>query len=126
MGAFPNPARPRVLWAGLTAADLLPLFELQKAIVNGVTDAGYRPDDQRFTPHVTLGRIRSDRRGQDPLDLTTILQPYLTWSAGTSPRRGGDHVCLHTHTRRPCVCPARSGPAFREKNSSVTLTTTEN
>ncbi len=83
VGAFPNPARPRVLWAGLTAADLSPLFELQKAIVNGVTDAGYRPDDQRFTPHVTLGRIRPDRRGRDPLDLTTILQPYLTWSAGT-------------------------------------------
>src|SRR5271157_6631536 len=83
VGAFPNPARSRVLWAGLTAADLSPLFELHKAILNGVTDAGYRPDDQRFTPHVTLGRIRSDRRGQDPLDLTTILQPYLTSYAET-------------------------------------------
>jgi RNA 2',3'-cyclic 3'-phosphodiesterase len=83
VGAFPTAARPRVLWAGLTAADLSPLFELQKAIVKRVTEAGYRPDDQRFNPHVTLGRIRSDRRGQDPLNLTTILQPYLTWSAGT-------------------------------------------
>jgi 2'-5' RNA ligase len=82
VGAFPSPARPRVLWAGLTAADGSPLYELQKAIVKGVTDAGYRPDDQRFTPHVTLGRIRADRRGQDPLDLTSILQPHLTWSAG--------------------------------------------
>ena len=125
MGAFPNPARPRVLWAGLTAADLAPLFELQKAIVNGVTDAGYRPDDQRFTPHVTLGRIRSDRRGRDPLDLTTILQPYLTWSAGTF-RVGEVITFLHTHTRRPRVCPARPGPAFREKNGGITLTTTEN
>ncbi len=83
VGAFPNPARPRVLWAGLTAADLAPLVELQKAIVKGVTDAGYRPDDQRFTPHVTLGRIRLERRVHEPLNLTTILQPYLTWSAGT-------------------------------------------
>jgi RNA 2',3'-cyclic 3'-phosphodiesterase len=83
VGAFPNPARPRVLWAGLTAADVAPLFGLQKAIVKAVTDAGYRPDDQRFTPHVTLARIRADRRGQDSLNLTTLLQPYLTWSAGT-------------------------------------------
>ena len=82
VGAFPSPARPRVLWASLTAADLTPLTALQKAIVQRVTDAGYRPDDQRFTPHVTLGRIRADRRGQNSPDLTTILQPYLTWSAG--------------------------------------------
>ena len=83
VGAFPNLARPRVLWAGLTATDLAPLLELQKSIAKKVTAAGYRPDDQRFTPHVTLGRIRSDRRGQVPLDLTSILQPFLTWSAGT-------------------------------------------
>jgi 2'-5' RNA ligase len=82
VGAFPNPARPRVLWAGLTATDTSPLLELQQAIVKQVSAAGYRPDDQRFTPHVTLGRIKSDRRGQDSLNLTTILQPYLTWSAG--------------------------------------------
>jgi len=83
VGAFPSPARPSVLWAGLTADDPVPLLELQRAVVKGVTGAGYRPDDQRFTPHVTLGRIRSDRRGHDPLNLTTLLQPYLTWSGGT-------------------------------------------
>ncbi len=83
VGAFPNPARPRVLWAGLTATDLTSLLALQKAIVKQVTAVGYRPDDKRFTPHVTLGRIRSDRNGKPPLDLTSILQPYLSWSAGT-------------------------------------------
>lgn len=83
VGAFPNPARPRVLWAGLTAADLAPLLELQKAIVKAVTRVGYRPDDQRFTPHVTLGRIRADRRAQDSPNLTNLLPRYLTWSAGT-------------------------------------------
>lgn len=83
VGAFPSPARPRVIWCGLTAADLKPLFELRKTIVKGLTDAGYRPDDQRFTPHVTLGRIRSNQRGQVPVDLTNMLQPYITWRAGT-------------------------------------------
>ncbi len=83
VGVFPNPARPRVLWAGLAAADMTPLMELQKAIVKKVTTIGYRPDDQRFTPHVTLGRIRSDQRGQASLDLTGTLQAYLNWSAGT-------------------------------------------
>jgi RNA 2',3'-cyclic 3'-phosphodiesterase len=83
VGVFPNPARPRVLWVGLAAADMTPLMELQKAIVKKVTTIGYRPDDQRFTPHVTLGRIRSDQRGQVSRDLTGTLQAYLNWSAGT-------------------------------------------
>ncbi len=105
VGAFTSPARPRVLWAGLTTADLTPLFELQRAIVKKVTDAGYRPDDQRFTPHVTLGRIRPDRRGPVTLDLTTILQPYLTWSAGTF--RGGE-VVTFASTLTP------EGPAYAQ------------
>ncbi|HWT83839.1 MAG TPA: RNA 2',3'-cyclic phosphodiesterase, partial [Candidatus Methylomirabilis sp.] len=116
VGAFPNPARPRVLWAGLTAADLSPLFEVQKAIVKGVTDAGYRPDDQRFTPHVTLGRIRSDRRGQDPLNLTTILQPYLTWSAGTF-RVGEVITFASTLTREgPAYAQLARAPLSGKKN----------
>jgi 2'-5' RNA ligase len=83
VGAFPNPARPRVIWAGLTATDPSPLLELRKAIVRGVTRVGYRPDDQRFTPHTTLGRIKSDRRGPHPPDLTKVLEPYQAWSAGS-------------------------------------------
>jgi 2'-5' RNA ligase len=83
VGVFPSPARPRVLWAGLTATEMTPLADLQKAIVKKVTAIGYRPDDQRFTPHVTLGRIRSDHRGKVSPDLTSILQDHITWSAGT-------------------------------------------
>ena len=83
VGAFPSPARPRVIWAGLRAADGSPLFELHKAIVMALTKAGYRPDDQRFTPHATLGRIRQDRRGGRSPDLTAMLQPLQNWSGGT-------------------------------------------
>ncbi len=106
VGAFPNPLRPRVLWAGLTAADLTPLQELQKAIVKRVTQVGYRPDDQRFTPHVTLGRIRSDRRGHDSPNLTDLLQlRYLNWSAGTFKV---DEVLTFASTLTP------EGPAYAQ------------
>jgi len=83
VGVFPGPTKPRVLWAGLRAPDALALAGLQKSVVLAVTRAGYRPDDQRFTPHTTLGRIRPDRRGPMPGDLTGILAPLQNWSGGS-------------------------------------------
>jgi 2'-5' RNA ligase len=83
VGAFPDPARPRVIWAGLTGPDESPLHELHKAVARAATTAGYRPDDQRFHPHVTLGRMKSDHRGPRPPDLMPILEQYRTWSAGS-------------------------------------------
>jgi 2'-5' RNA ligase len=83
IGAFPGPARPRVIWAGLTAPDATPLHELHKAVVKAATTAGYRPEDQRFHPHVTLGRLKSDRLGPPPPDLTETIEHHRTWSAGS-------------------------------------------
>ena len=81
LGAFPSPQKPRVVWAGVTAPDLNPLFDLRKAIVQAATQAGYRPDDPRFHPHITLGRIKSDRG--PACDLTEIIAREQTWSAGS-------------------------------------------
>jgi 2'-5' RNA ligase len=83
LGAFPGPSRPRVVWAGITAEDLGPLTALRQSIVGAATRVGYRPDDPRFHPHVTLGRIRSDR-GR-PCDLTEIVRRQQSHSAGSFP-----------------------------------------
>jgi 2'-5' RNA ligase len=81
LGVFPGPSRPRVLWAGITAGDLGPLGSLREAVVSAATKAGYRPDDPRFHPHVTLGRIRSDRG--HPSDLNEIIGREQGRSAGS-------------------------------------------
>jgi RNA 2',3'-cyclic 3'-phosphodiesterase len=83
LGAFPSPARPRVVWAGITAADLGPLGTLRESVVRAAMKAGYRPDDPRFHPHVTLGRIRSDRGRV--CDLTEIVHREQARSAGSFP-----------------------------------------
>jgi 2'-5' RNA ligase len=83
LGAFPSPARPRVIWAGVTADDMGPLPAVREAVVRAATQAGYRPDDPRFHPHVTLGRIRSDR-GRPP-DLNELVRHEQARSAGTFP-----------------------------------------
>lgn len=68
LGAFPKPARPRVVWAGLGGPGLPPLHDLQSALAAALRRAGHGPADDRFTPHITLGRIK-DGRGHPP-DLT--------------------------------------------------------
>jgi RNA 2',3'-cyclic 3'-phosphodiesterase len=80
LGAFPSPIRPRVIWAGVTAPNLKPLFDLQESIVTSLARIGRRPDDERFHPHVTLGRIKQRRDG--PGDLTGLIERNRLWSAG--------------------------------------------
>jgi 2'-5' RNA ligase len=80
LGAFPDPVRPRVVWVGATGPGVAPLEALQQKVANAVREAGYPPDD-RFHPHVTLGRLRLGR-GVSP-DLTSLVKHYRTWSPGS-------------------------------------------
>jgi 2'-5' RNA ligase len=80
LGAFPTAARPRVLWAGLNARQPAPLLDLREAIVRAVLQVGYHVDDQKFHPHLTLGRIKPHR---GPIgDLTGLVERYRGWSGG--------------------------------------------
>jgi RNA 2',3'-cyclic 3'-phosphodiesterase len=86
VGAFPNPKRPRVVWAGLTAVGSAPLVELQRALAAAVGATGYPTADSDFHAHVTLGRFKSDRsrnRGTRPADLTSMVENHRLDSAGT-------------------------------------------
>jgi len=83
LGAFPSVARPRVIWAGIVAPNMKPLIDLREAVVNAVSEMGYPPDDLRFHPHVTLGRIKPGRHGH--CDLTRLVESYRGWSAGSFP-----------------------------------------
>jgi 2'-5' RNA ligase len=80
VGAFPSAIKPRVIWAGVTAPNLKLLCDLQESIVYSLAGIGHRPDDQRFHPHVTLGRIKHQRHG--PGDLTGLIERNRLWFAG--------------------------------------------
>ena len=55
LGAFPDLARPRVVWVGLESPNLRALA----AQVEGAAGAaGLAPEERSFTPHLTIGRIR--------------------------------------------------------------------
>ena len=59
LGVFPNPRRPRVLWAGVHG-DLEILAALQLAVDDAVGKLGLPKEQRSFNPHLTLGRVRRD------------------------------------------------------------------
>jgi 2'-5' RNA ligase len=58
-GAFPNERRPRVVWIGLVDSD--ELLGLQRDIDASMEELGFEREDRPFSPHLTLGRVKSPR-----------------------------------------------------------------
>jgi len=59
LGAFPSPARPRVFWAGFSHGVHGSTERLAKNLSRYLKKAGYPPEKRRFSPHVTLARVKS-------------------------------------------------------------------
>jgi RNA 2',3'-cyclic 3'-phosphodiesterase len=78
-GCFPNPRRPRILWAGV-GQGTQEVCAVHDAIERPLLDLGcYRREERRFTPHITLGRIRGER----PADkLAAALAKQAAWKGG--------------------------------------------
>ena len=61
LGAFPSPARPRVIWAG-TSEGRAPLGALAGALDEALAGLGFPRETRAFSAHVTLGRMREPAR----------------------------------------------------------------
>lgn len=70
-GAFPDVARAKVLWAGLSTSG--PLEELATGARNAAVASGIEVDGQRFRPHVTVGRLNPPR---DVVKWVRLLDTY--------------------------------------------------
>jgi 2'-5' RNA ligase len=59
VGVFPDRKRPRVIWIDLIYPE--ELKQLQKQIDEYLATIGFERDDRPFSPHLTIGRVRSLR-----------------------------------------------------------------
>ncbi len=101
LGAFPDPARPRVVWAGVGGAGVEALKALQADVTAAVARLDYRPEARPFHAHVTLGRFPPGRR--PARDLTNVVSHYRTWHAG--PFEVAEAVTFGSS-------PSREGPVY--------------
>ncbi len=80
VGCFPNPRRPRVLWAGV-GAGAEEVVALHAALEPPLLALGcYRKEDRLYTPHFTLGRVKSEDAPTDAL--AALLVKKASWHAG--------------------------------------------
>jgi 2'-5' RNA ligase len=94
LGAFPNPERARVLWIGLsTGAE--PLTALAHGLDHALKPRGFGAPDHRFSPHLTLGRVREAGAGWGE-------------ALGRTPGPDGPHARFHVD--RLCVVESQLSP----------------
>jgi 2'-5' RNA ligase len=63
-GCFPSPRRPRVLWIGIHQPST-GLMELHTSVEEQMVVAGFPPEGKRYSPHLTIGRVREPERAAD-------------------------------------------------------------
>ncbi len=64
LGVFPDPKRVQIVWVGVSG-ETEKLAILQQRIESGLEKLGFPPENRRFTPHLTLARLRDRATPQE-------------------------------------------------------------
>jgi 2'-5' RNA ligase len=59
-GGFPTPKNPRVIWIGVEDHSGM-LTQLQARLEAGMAEIGFTQERRGYTPHLTVGRLRSGK-----------------------------------------------------------------
>ena len=98
LGAFPGRRSIRVVWVGMQGAE--PLGRISRGLDEELSKMGFSVDERGFSPHITLGRVRTPRRGGS---LPALLDRYAQADLG---RMVVEKVALKKSVLGP------SGPAY--------------
>jgi 2'-5' RNA ligase len=60
IGFFPDKKRPRIIWAGLEENSPF-LAKAVSILDSAMSTLGFESENRRFSPHLTIGRFRSNR-----------------------------------------------------------------
>lgn len=78
-GAFPNVQRPRTVWLGV-GEGTAGMVALHDALNEELARLGFRPEGRRFTPHLTIGRVRKSGGGLQ--ELGRLIQQHADFHGG--------------------------------------------
>jgi 2'-5' RNA ligase len=84
LGAFPNLRRVQVVWVGV-GGEVDRLAHLQQRIESGLAQFGFAPENRRFTPHLTLARVRDRASSGEREGLGELIAATKFEAAGSFP-----------------------------------------
>ena len=99
VGAFPSIRRPKVVWVGVIKGKDV-LINLNKNIEAELEPIGFERERRRFSPHLTIGRLRREGR---PGDLADRLSMEFN---------GGECVVESVYLMKSTLTP--KGPIYEE------------
>jgi 2'-5' RNA ligase len=76
VGVFPNLRRPRVVWAGISEG-VSQLAEVWKDVDTKLSGLGFERERRGFSPHITIGRVRSGRNRERLVEELSTLSNYV-------------------------------------------------
>lgn len=77
-GAFPNLRSARVLWIGVEGGE--PLVRIARRLEGGLEELGFPRTRRRFSPHLTVGRVKSRR---NMAELARLMEDHRAEAFGT-------------------------------------------
>ena len=81
LGVFPSIQKPRVIWIGIEAPQVL--SALQRGIDLELAALGYPPDERPFSPHLTLGRVARNAQVEDLKEIGVTVKGNPVGFLGT-------------------------------------------
>ena len=81
IGAFPSLSRPRVIWVGCRD-ETGGLWKIFRVLERGLVPLGIEKEKRRFSPHLTVGRIKSKGRDRRLDFLKGELKAHIDFVAG--------------------------------------------
>jgi 2'-5' RNA ligase len=94
VGAFPVERHPRVVWVrGVDAGNTLE--KMYTALEQGLVNIGFRPDDHKFSAHITLGRNKAPKYNEE---FRNLMNEYADGDFG---RQAVTKVSLLRSSLRP-------------------------
>lgn len=94
IGVFPDFRRPRVIWAGCSD-ESSNLSNLATGLEDALEPLGFAKEKRAFKPHLTLGRVRSNK------GLANLVEGIRDRTDVAGPSFTADHVILFRSVLKP-------------------------
>ncbi len=107
LGCFPNVHKPRILWMGIE--DPITLLSVYKRVTNTLKPI-LPLNRQRFSPHITLARIKDFTTTDTFTDISTLVNQNLLTDFG---KQLADYVTLYESHLQP------GGPIYKSIHKTM-------